>query len=64
MQIVPGHNNGDSKRFEGILQAKGDYYLSTRVKSLFSMESKLEDTVNYLQFVDCILDAVEQNKEP
>ena len=27
------------------------------------MESKLEDTVDYLQFVDCILDAVKQNEE-
>ena len=28
------------------------------------MESKLEGTVNCLQFVDCILDAAKQNKEP
>ena len=28
------------------------------------MESKLHATVNYLQFVDCILDAAKQNKEP
>ena len=28
------------------------------------MESKLEDTVNYLQFVDCSLDAAKENEEP
>ena len=28
------------------------------------MESKLEGTVNYLQFVDCTLDAGEQTEEP
>ena len=28
------------------------------------MESKLESTVNYVQFVDCTLDAAKQNKEP
>ena len=27
-------------------------------------ESKLEGTVNYLQFVDCALDAAKQNEEP
>ena len=27
------------------------------------MESKLEGTVNYLQFVDCILDEAKQNEE-
>ena len=27
------------------------------------MESKLECTVNYLQFVDCTLDATKQNQE-
>ena len=27
------------------------------------MESKLEDTVTYLQFVDCTLDAAKQNEE-
>ena len=28
------------------------------------MESMLEGTVNYLQFVDCTLDAATQNEEP
>ena len=28
------------------------------------MKSKLEGTVNYLQFIDCTLDAVKQNEEP
>ena len=28
------------------------------------MESKLEGTVNYLQFVACNLDAAKQNEEP
>ena len=28
------------------------------------MESKLEDTVNYSQCVDCALDAAKQNEEP
>ena len=28
------------------------------------MESKLEGTVNYQQFVDCTLDAAKQNEEP
>ena len=28
------------------------------------MESKLEGAVNYLQFVDCTLDAAKQNEEP
>ena len=28
------------------------------------MESKLEGTVNYLQFVDCTLDAAKQKEEP
>ena len=28
------------------------------------MESKLEGKVNYLQFVDCTLDAAKQNEEP
>ena len=28
------------------------------------MESKLEDTVNYLQFIDCTFDAKKQNEEP
>ena len=28
------------------------------------MESKLEDAVTYLQFVDCTLDAAKQNEEP
>ena len=28
------------------------------------MESKLEGTVNYLQFIDCILDAAKRNEEP
>ena len=28
------------------------------------MESKLESTVNYLQFVDCTLDAEKQNEKP
>ena len=28
------------------------------------MESKLEGTVNYLQFVDCTLDAAKENEEP
>ena len=28
------------------------------------MESKLEGTVTYLQFVDCTLDAAEQNEAP
>ena len=28
------------------------------------MESKLEGTVTYLQFVDCTLDAAKQNEEP
>ena len=27
------------------------------------MKSKLEDTVNHLQIVDCILDAAKQNEE-
>ena len=27
------------------------------------MESKIEDTVNYFQFVDCPLDAAKQNGE-
>ena len=27
------------------------------------MESELEGTVNYLQFVDCTLDAAKQNEE-
>ena len=28
------------------------------------MENKLKSIVNYLQFVDCILDAAKQNEEP
>ena len=28
------------------------------------MESKLEGTVNYLQFVDCTPDAAKQNEKP
>ena len=28
------------------------------------MESKLEDTVTYLQIVDCTLDAAKRNEEP
>ena len=28
------------------------------------MESKLEGTVNYLQFVDCTVYAAKQNEEP
>ena len=28
------------------------------------MESKLESTVNYLQFIDCTFDAPKQNEEP
>ena len=28
------------------------------------MESKLGGAVNYLQFVDCTLDAAKQNKKP
>ena len=28
------------------------------------MENKFEGTVNYFQFVDCILDATKQNEEP
>ena len=28
------------------------------------MESKLEDRVNYLRFVDCTLDAAKENEEP
>ena len=28
------------------------------------MESKLYGTVNYLQFVDCTIDAAKQNEEP
>ena len=27
------------------------------------MESKLEDTVNYCQYVDCTLDAAKQNED-
>ena len=27
------------------------------------METKLKGTVNYLQFIDCTLDAVKQNEE-
>ena len=28
------------------------------------MKSKLDGTVNYLQFVDCTLDSAKQNEEP
>ena len=28
------------------------------------MENKLEGTVNYLQFINCNLDAAKQNEEP
>ena len=28
------------------------------------MESKLEGTLNYLQFVDCSFDAAKENEEP
>ena len=28
------------------------------------MKSKLEGTVNYLQFIDCTLDTEKQNEEP